>query len=85
MGFRVQKENAVKCVVCKRDETRPGSATVTFERDGLTLVVKSVSAQVCANCGEEYVDEQIAARLLKMAEDLALTGTQVEIRQFVAA
>ncbi|MDO8691522.1 MAG: type II toxin-antitoxin system MqsA family antitoxin [Dehalococcoidia bacterium] len=79
------EEEAVKCVVCKLGETRPGRATVTLEREGVTLVIKGVPARVCANCGEEYVDEEIAARLLQVAEEAARAGVQVDIREYVAA
>ena len=75
----------MKCVICKQAETRPGKATVTLERGDLTLVVKGVPAQVCPNCGEEYVDEQTATRLLQMAEEVARAGVQVDIREYAAA
>jgi YgiT-type zinc finger domain-containing protein len=75
----------MRCVVCKQAETRPGTATVTFERDGLTVVFKRVPAQVCPNCGEDYVDSAVADRLLKEAEQTARNGTQVEVREFAAA
>ena len=32
----------MKCVVCKKGETKPGKTTLTLERDGTTLVFKSV-------------------------------------------
>jgi len=73
----------MKCVVCKQGEIRPGKATVTLERDGLTLVVKGVPAKVCRNCGEEYVDEKATAQLLKTAEEAARAGIQVDIREYV--
>jgi len=75
----------MKCVICKQGQTQPGVATVTLEREGLTLVVKGVPADICSNCGEEYVDEQVTGKLLKIGEELSAAGTQVEIRQFVAA
>ena len=75
----------MKCVVCKKGETRAGTTTMTLERDGATLVFKSVPARVCANCGEAYVDGEITARLLKTAEEAARSGIQVEIRQYNAA
>lgn len=73
------------CVICKQAETRPGRATVTLQRDGLTLVIKGVPARVCPNCGEEYVEEDIAGQLLKTAEEAARAGVQVDIREYVAA
>ncbi|MDO8689958.1 MAG: type II toxin-antitoxin system MqsA family antitoxin [Dehalococcoidia bacterium] len=75
----------MKCVVCRLGETLPGRATVTLERDGLTLVIKGVPALVCANCGEEYVGEEVAGRLLQAAEEAARAGVQVDIREYIAA
>jgi YgiT-type zinc finger domain-containing protein len=75
----------MKCVICKQGETQPGVTTVTLERNGLTLVVKSVPARVCANCGEEYVDEATTAQLFATAEQAAQSGVLVDIRAYVAA
>ena len=75
----------MKCIVCRQAETKSGTATVTMERDGMTVVFKGVPAQVCPNCGEDYVDAAVADRLLRDAEQTARNGTQVEVRQFVAA
>lgn len=75
----------MRCVVCKHGETRPGTATVTLERNGTTLVTKDVPAEVCENCGEEYVGEATARRLLMDAEEAAKAGVQVDVRRFVAA
>jgi YgiT-type zinc finger domain-containing protein len=75
----------MKCVVCKKGEAKAGTTTMTLERDGATLVFKSVPARVCANCGEAYVDGEITARLLKTAEEAARSGIQVVIRQYKAA
>jgi hypothetical protein len=58
---------------------------VTLERADTTLVIKGVPAQVCANCGEEYVDEETTARLLRTGEEAARTGVQVDVRQYAAA
>ena len=74
----------MRCVICKQAEIRSGKATVTLERDGITLVVKGVPARVCPNCGEEYVDEETTARLLQAAEEAARAGVQVDIREYVA-
>jgi YgiT-type zinc finger domain-containing protein len=75
----------MKCIICKNGETKPGNATVTLEREGTTLVIKGVPADVCANCGEEYVDERITARLLKTAEEAVRSGVEVEVREYIAA
>jgi YgiT-type zinc finger domain-containing protein len=73
----------MKCVICKQGKTTPGTATVTLVRDLLTLVVKGVPAQVCENCGEEYVDDGTTKQLLHTAEEVARAGVQVDVRQYV--
>ncbi|MGH7199999.1 MAG: type II toxin-antitoxin system MqsA family antitoxin [Planctomycetaceae bacterium] len=75
----------MKCVICKHGETQAGSATVTLECDGLTLVVKSVPAEICQNCGEEYLDERVTDDLLQRASEAARLGVRVEVRDYVAA
>ncbi|MBI4193512.1 MAG: type II toxin-antitoxin system MqsA family antitoxin [Betaproteobacteria bacterium] len=75
----------MKCVVCKQAETRPGVTTVTLQRGESTFVVREVPAQVCPNCGEDYVDAAVTAGLLRSAEDLSRAGTQVDIRRYAAA
>jgi len=75
----------MKCVICKQGETIPGAATVTLTRELLTLVVKGVPAQVCENCGEEYVGEDTTKQLLQTAEDATRAGVQVDVRQYIAA
>ena len=72
----------MKCLICRSGETQPGMTTVTLERGSATLVYKRVPAQVCENCGEAYVDEDIARQVLQTAEDAARAGVQVDIREF---
>jgi YgiT-type zinc finger domain-containing protein len=81
----LKEKEKMTCVVCKKGKTKPGTATVTLDKNGATLVFRRVPARVCSNCGEEYVDEKIAAKLLKAATEAARSGIQVEIRQFSAA
>ena len=75
----------MKCPICKKGETAPGTTTVTLERGGLTLVVKAVPAQVCDNCGEAYADEKATAELLAKVESEARAGTEINVRHFQAA
>lgn len=75
----------MKCVICKKGETQPGKATVTLDRNDMILVFKGVPANVCQNCGEQYIDEQTTTTLLKKAEEAAQAGVQVDIRQYLVA
>jgi YgiT-type zinc finger domain-containing protein len=71
----------MKCVVCKQGETRPGKTTVVLQRQGATVVINDVPARVCENCGEDYVDEEVAGSVSAAAEASARAG----IRVYVAA
>lgn len=75
----------MKCVICKQGHTEPSTTTVTLERGELLLVVRGVPARVCTNCGEAYTDEDVAARLLAIAEEVASEGALLDVRQYVAA
>ena len=74
----------MKCVICKKGTTRPGTSTVTLERDKATLVVKLVPSRICENCGEAYMDEKTTSRLLKTAEESARAGVHVDLRDYAA-
>ncbi len=73
------------CPICGQGETSRGTTTVTLERGELIFVAKDVPALVCENCGEEYVDEAATAQVLRMAEEAAASGVQVDVRAFRAA
>jgi len=75
----------MKCVVCKKGETRPGFTTVTLERNGAALVVRKVPAQVCDNCAEAYVSAEVTRSLLQSAREALRAGVEVDIREFVAS
>lgn len=69
----------MECVICKNGKTRKGKAIVTLERSGTVVVIKEVPAQVCQNCGEYYLDEEMAKEVLKRAEQSVKNGSEIEI------
>ena len=71
----------MKCVICKHGETQAGHTTVTLERGETVVVFKHVPAQVCDNCGEAYVSEEITAQLLDEAEEAVRARVQVDVRE----
>ena len=85
MGAGLQKKKIMKCPICKNGDTSADTATVTLERGGLTLVIKEVPAQVCENCGEEYVDENVAAELLGEVETSVNAGMEINVRHYQTA
>jgi len=58
---------------------------VTLQRQGNTLVIKNVPAEICENCGEYYLSEEVAARLYAQAERSLKHGAEVEIGQYALA
>ena len=57
------------CLICKSGETNPGTTTVTLERDNTVVVIKDVPAQVCDNCGEYYLSEDVSTGIYAIAEE----------------
>lgn len=75
----------MKCVICKNGDTNPGLVTVTLQRNETTIIFKHVPADVCENCGEYYLDEEVTDQLFKKAEDAIKKGAEVEILKYKAA
>ena len=62
------------CLICRQAETVDAFTSVTFERGEMRLVVNNVPARVCPSCGEAYVEEDVAVRLLWDAEKMSAAG-----------
>lgn len=74
----------MQCVLCRQGETKPGHVTVTLERDGSVVIFKDVPAEVCENCGEYYLSDEVADRLMARAEEALRQGAEVEIVRYAA-
>ena len=59
-----------------------GLTSVHFERGEMRLVVNHVPARVCPSCGEAYVEEQVAVRLLRDAEAMSAAGEMDSVIDF---
>jgi YgiT-type zinc finger domain-containing protein len=75
----------MKCVICKHGVTKLGMMTATFERNGTTIVVQGVPAEICEICGESYLSSEVSHKLLQQVQDSARAGVQVDIRKYLAA
>ncbi|MDQ1352118.1 MAG: hypothetical protein QG657_2424 [Acidobacteriota bacterium] len=75
----------MKCVICKNGNADPGIVNVPLQRGDCTIIFKNVPADVCDNCGEYYLSEDITDQLLKKAEDAVRKGAEVEILRYAAA
>jgi YgiT-type zinc finger domain-containing protein len=68
----------MKCPICKHGDTENGYATVVLERNNSTLVFKHVPADMCNNCGEEFIDELISTQLFKVAKQAVANNAGVK-------
>ncbi|MHB0929213.1 MAG: type II toxin-antitoxin system MqsA family antitoxin [Candidatus Nanopelagicales bacterium] len=74
----------MNCVICRTGEMVPGSVTVTLERGESVVVIKDVPAQVCADCGEYYLEEAVAERIHSLGEDAVARHAEVEVLRYAA-
>lgn len=75
----------MKCVVCKHGQTEPGHVTISIERAGSVVVIRSVPAAICMNCGEEYLTADVVRALEIVVEQAQGAGLEVAVRHFQAA
>ncbi len=74
----------MRCVICKNGETGPGQVTVMVERGGCTIIFKDVPAEVCDNCAEYYLSEEVSTHLEQQAESAAGSGEEVMVLSYAA-
>ena len=74
----------MKCTICKTGHTHPGTTTVTLQRDNTVVVIRDVPAEICENCGENYLSESTARRVYADAEKTANRHVEVEIQRYAA-
>ena len=75
----------MQCIVCHNGSTLLGTTTVTFDRLGSTVVVRSVPAEICENCGDAYLASAVTGSLLASVREARKAGTEVLIREYSPA
>ena len=71
----------MKCLICKHARMKEGTTILPIERGNAILLVTDIPAQVCANCGEPYIDEETARDVQELAnETLAGEISYSEVR-----
>ncbi|MBL0701003.1 MAG: type II toxin-antitoxin system MqsA family antitoxin [Deltaproteobacteria bacterium] len=74
----------MKCAICRNGNTEKGFTTVVLERDKTILIFKRVPANICNNCGEEYISSDVNRKLLNFARDEKNRGITLELLEFAA-
>jgi len=62
------------CIICRQAEIIDGRLSVNFERGEMTFAINNVPVEICSGCGEAYVDEEVAVRLLRGMEEMSSAG-----------
>ncbi len=73
----IKKTNSI-CALCgglKKEAT----TTITVDIDTGVVVVRNVSATVCSQCGEEWIDNKTAKLLERITEDARKKHCQFEV------
>ena len=78
------KEEVMNCVICKTGQISSGTATITLQRGETTVVIKNVPADVCDNCGEYYLSEEMTERVMELGESAVKKGVEVEVLRWAA-
>ena len=74
----------MKCVMCKGGELAPGKTTVKVQREETLVIIKDVPADVCLDCGEAYLDVNVARKIEQQVEEAVARHTEIEILRYAA-
>lgn len=74
----------MKCAICRNGHTADGLVTIVLDKEQTILVFKDVPAQVCENCGEEYLSAKTNKELLQLANDAIKRGISLELLKYAA-
>lgn len=69
------------CPICG-GRRHPGTTTYTVDLGTGVVVVRNVQAQICSQCGEEWIDDQTAQKLETIVEEARAKQRQVEVLAF---
>ena len=74
----------MNCAICKTGRISHSAAIVTLQRGETIVVIKNVPADVCDNCGEYYLSEEMAECVLELGESAVKKGVEVEVMRWAA-
>jgi len=70
------------CLICRQAQLVPGFTLVKLEHEEINLTVRGVPAGVCPNCGDAYLDEKVATRLLHVVKQRIDSGEPMEFLEY---
>ena len=70
-----------QCPLCG-GEKGPGKTIYSVDLKGGVVVVRDVPAQICSQCGEEWIDPQTSIILEQIINECRKRACQVEVLSF---
>ena len=70
-----------QCPLCGGNK-EAGVTTFTADLGSRVVVVRKVRATVCAQCGEEWIDDAVARRLEQVVNDARVQRRELEVTVF---
>lgn len=68
------------CSICQVGTVQPQLfKTLTFEKNKRLVLVRDVPASVCDTCGEAYLEESVAQKVMKVVAEARKRGVELEI------
>lgn len=72
----------MNCLICRQAELVVGLSPVHFERGEEKIVIHHVPALVCPVCGDAYLVQEVAERLLEQAAEISKTGVLESVTEY---
>ncbi len=70
--------NKNKCPICGGRKIK-GTTLYSVDLEGCLVIVRNVAAEICNQCGEEWLDNETARELERITDKAIANRHQVEI------
>jgi len=71
------------CFLCK-GEMKSGKVNFPIDEEDNFILIKGVPAEICEQCGEVFLKDDVAAAIEEIAKTAKATNVEFEILRFAA-
>lgn len=72
------KSNLSLCPMCG-GRKEPSTTTFSVDYGVGIIIIRNVKAEICVQCGEEWIDDKTAAKLEKVSNEARSKKLQLEV------
>ena len=80
----ITKRKQMTCLICKTGTYKSGFTTVVLTKGDSAIIIKQVPAEVCDQCGEYILSDEVTKKIMSMANEAWNKGSEVEIIKYAA-